>query len=119
MPVSKKVSRSTKRMKEFWSNRKKLNKYVVAAILEPQHDNRPFVKILIIGKEIVSLLDSGANKSCIGGELSQTFLKSPESYGVSKFVGNVRTADGKRQQVVGSITQPVRFNEKHLAMEFL
>ncbi|XP_037815734.1 uncharacterized protein LOC119606371 [Lucilia sericata] len=63
--------RSSMRIRNFWIRRKQLKKFVVSSIVNNGTDTRPFVNLCILNKTFLSLLDSGANKSCIAGSLCQ------------------------------------------------
>lgn len=111
-------SRSACRMNSYWQRLKGFRKYVVSSVVYKGSDIRPYANLQILEKSYLSLLDSGANKSCVGGIFAQQIL-SDSSLKFKKFFGNVRTADGKSQQVVGSISLMVTYNNKTLSIDFL
>lgn len=80
-------------------------------------DNRPYVNVTVFGKTYLSLLDSGASISCFGDSLAEEIMA--ESKSVSKFKRSVKTADGQRQIVAGSITAEIAFGDKTDTMKFL
>lgn len=105
-------------MKTYWRRKRNLKNYVIASIFQNENDTRPYINLNVFNKLIMSLLDSGANKSCIGGELAHEVF-SDSSLGVMKYRGNVKTADGHRQQVVGSINLAITYNGQTKDLEFL
>lgn len=110
--------RSAKRMHDYWQRHKFLKRYVISPIVYDASDIRPYANIEIFGKNYLGLLDSGANKSCIGSELARSILDN--EVGVyKKCRGSVKTADGKRQMVAGIITMSITFNNQQKEMEFL
>lgn len=73
-------------------------------------DNRPYIKVRLIDRDIVGLLDSGANASVVGSEglkiISLCGIRITQS-----FSRHVITADGTRQNVVGVVDLPIFVNE--------
>lgn len=69
-------------------------------------DNRPYIRVSILGKEIVALLDSGATHSIIGSQgmfiLRWFCLKLSKSSDPS-----ILTADGAAQTITGSLSLPI------------
>ncbi|XP_075163115.1 uncharacterized protein LOC142235742 [Haematobia irritans] len=108
--------RSSLRIRKYYQKLFKYKKCVIANIEERDFDDRPYIKIRIEDEDFISLLDSGANRSVIGGELAISIQRKSEFV---KCIGNVRTADGSRQTVVGSIQIEVKFREKNRMCEFL
>lgn len=64
----------------------------------------------------MALLDSGANKSIIGGTIGS---KVQNFHGFRRCVGSVRTADGQKQDVIGTATVEVVFQGQSRMFEFL
>lgn len=95
-----------------------MKNFVIASIIQTGDDSRHRVNVSVLNKTILSLLDSGANKSCIGGKLAEENLTEPGIRVVS-YTGNVSTADGQKQQVVGSVRLNVVYNEQSREVEFL
>lgn len=115
-PVYKIPSRNTLRMRNFWKQIKSFNKIVLSAVVHKGSDIRPYANIILFNKTYLCLLDSGANKSCIGGSLAQEVVQNSL---FRKFYGNVKTADGQQQQVVGSLKIPVQFEDQRLLIDFI
>ncbi|KAH8273751.1 hypothetical protein KR018_007136, partial [Drosophila ironensis] len=69
------------------------------------------------GKEFLALLDSGANKSVIGGGLAQQVLSQNNFPNNAK--GAVQTADGQSQAVAGLIKIPLTYNSTSAEFPFL
>ncbi|XP_065361991.1 uncharacterized protein LOC135955566 [Calliphora vicina] len=108
-PISKKRLRSKLRIRSYWGRRKQLKNVIISSIVNTEGDSRPYVKVIIMSRTILALLDSGANRSCIGGSLAEEIL-SDTTFSVDRFKGKVRTADGQNQQVVGSISLDIKYN---------
>ena len=108
--------RSAARIREFWSRRKTFNKITISAIERNGFDSRPRARLTIFGKVVVALLDSGATDSCIGGDLARDIVAQRK---FRKCFTTVRTADGMRQQVVGSISIFISFNGHEHSMSFV
>lgn len=90
---------------------------MISAIVHKMHDIRPFTNVNMLGESILALLDSGANKSVIGGSLAlKIVLNNPDFH---KLNSSVRTADGQRQTVAGTITVSLTYNSKQSDFEFL
>lgn len=110
-------SRSSRRMREFWIRKRSLSRFVVSSITNKENDIRPFTQIEFWGQHYLALLDSGANKSVIGGNLAQRVLK--DNLVSRRMCGVVRTADGQIQSVAGSIIMPLTYNSIKGEFEFL
>lgn len=74
---------------------------------EMEGDNRPYAEICIVDKTCRALLDSGASLSCIGGDSYKYFLDLGSN--LVKVDFNVSTADGTKQNVLGTVTLPVTY----------
>lgn len=72
-------------------------------------DNRPYVSVKLIDRDILALLDSGANASIVGSKglkiISLCNIQVKQS--TSK---HVTTADGTRQDVIGVVDLPIFVN---------
>lgn len=76
--------------------------------LHPQGDNRPFVRIELLGINLIALLDSGANRNILGKGSESLIKKLNLSYSPSDLT--LITAEGHPVQVSGEIEVPVLFN---------
>lgn len=73
-------------------------------------DNRPFINIKVLDKNLCALLDSGANLSVLGGKYSN--LLEIFNLKVDKCSENsVVTADGRSQRVVGCVYLPIKVDD--------
>ncbi|OIC11714.1 hypothetical protein A7M48_20240 [Acinetobacter baumannii] len=88
----------------IWIRKRSFNRFTISSIVQNKNDIRPFTHIDIFGQSHLALLDSGANKSVIGGELAQQLISSKP---FNKFKSVVRTADGQTQNVAGTIQIPL------------
>lgn len=83
---------------------------VEPVFVNKKFDNRPYVRVKLMDRSIVALLDSGANASIVGSEglkiISLCNVRVKRS--VSKYV---TTADGTRQNVVGVADLPIFVND--------
>jgi len=86
-----------------------INRCIISSIIHKKNNIRPSTMIEIFGHEYSALLDSGANKSVIGGKLAQQII-SNKLY--NKFKSVVRTADGQTQSVAGTISISLTYNSK-------
>jgi transposase InsO family protein len=77
-------------------------------IIVVKDDDRPFVKVQILDKDVIGLLDSGANISLLGKD-SGTIIKA-SGIKVDPFPAMVQTADGKRHETKGVISLPIKYN---------
>lgn len=111
-----KHSKSTLRVRNYWRKVKSYKKYIVSAILQKDFDIRPYTNIRFGNRTHVALLDSGANKSVIGGQLAKEILNY-ECF--RKYLGRVKTADGKVQNVSGSVVLDIEFQNITKPFEFL
>ena len=115
-PKNKKKLRSRNRIKLFWKNIKNLKSAVISSIFRGEIDKRPHTLLEIFGQQYTALLDSGATTSVIGGSLVETASKSSL---FKKLFGNVNTADGHKQSVLGSIKLKIAFNNRNKPFVFL
>ncbi|KAH8323657.1 hypothetical protein KR074_004329, partial [Drosophila pseudoananassae] len=104
-------SRSAERIQNYLRNIRKLKKVVISSLLHKHNDIRPFSQIQILGQPYLALLDSGANKSVIGGALAKRILAEKNNFKSRK--GMVKTADGQMQNIARVITVSLTFNTRH------
>lgn len=104
-----KSTRSATRMQNFWKRLKSLRRYTVASIVTKDSDTRPYIPLNIEGKLHFALLDSGANKSVIGGQLAED-IQTWSAF--RKCHGNVKTADGQRQNISGIAEVELHFQNQ-------
>ena len=78
-------------------------------IIKMNSDNRPYVKVVIGGREVTALLDSGANISVLGQDSEDLIKENGLKTRVDASI--IKTADGKKHNSVGSIDIPITYNE--------
>ncbi|XP_059221616.1 uncharacterized protein LOC131996179 [Stomoxys calcitrans] len=110
------TKRNAIRMRTFWKSLKKLRQYVISSIVTLQADTRPYLPLTVCGQLYFALLDSGANKSVIGGSLVE---KVRTLQGFKKYRGVVRTADGQGQEIVGIVNLEFYHQGEMCVFEFL
>lgn len=81
------------------------------------HDNRPYVRVKLAGKEMLGLLDSGACISLIGGE-SELYI-DPKHRAKANRTRKVKTADGTSHEVEAIVNLPVTYNNMRRKIELL
>jgi len=117
-PVSKRLIRSTKRLNTYWHNVKAIHKKVantVASIQTKPNDLRPYAKVKIFEKQMLGLLDSGAQISCIGGSLAKSLHQRRQ---IKSHKSTIKTADGQLQVVFGKVTTPIEYKQETKNIEF-
>lgn len=103
-------------MRNFWNKLKVFRKYVVSAITNKDNDTRPYIHLTVDGKLHFALMDSGANKSVIGGQFAEEIQRNDN---FTSCKGSVKTADGERQKIAGTIALKFLFQGKLCEFEFL
>lgn len=88
----------------------------MSSIILKESDSRPYLNLIVNGVRYFALLDSGANKSVIGGKLAAEVQNLSD---FRKIVANVRTADGQIQKVIGTVTLNITFQGQSKWYEFL
>lgn len=108
--------RSSNRIRQHYARLRSLRSCRISPIISQELDSRPFVYLKIRGDNYLALLDSGANRSIIGGNLGS---KIQNFSGFQRCVGNVRTADGQKQNVLGTVRVEVEFQGQYRLFVFL
>ncbi|KAH8274495.1 hypothetical protein KR026_010750, partial [Drosophila bipectinata] len=90
-----------------WNCRKEGHRY--QDCLSEKHP-RPFLPIRLFDRTVYGLLDSGASKSCIGGDLAEEVMSNNTSY--KPINVKAKTADGRSQQVIGKMKIDSRSSER-------
>jgi len=101
-------NRSSKRMNGFWRTlklKRKNFRKTIEAIAFKKKDCRPYAEVQIEGENVLGLLDSGAQVSCLGSSMATKFMDDSSK----SFKAIVTTADGKAQHVVTTKKLSVRF----------
>jgi transposase InsO family protein len=86
-------------------------------IVDLDKENRPFIKVELLGYSIIGLLDSGATCTILGRE-SEKLIKSL-GLEMSNETVKVSTADGTNHTVKGSVNMPYLFNKKTIVIPTL
>lgn len=115
--TAKRSKRSTIRLRNYYKNRKLSSKLIISSIIQGQKDKRYYAKVSFLNLTEFGLLDSGANVSCIGAELSSMdFTKFPSFTPMKSYV---RTADGTMQKTKGILKVDVTFRGQSQPITFL
>lgn len=87
------------------------NEYNINEIfIEVSGDARPFVKVSILGKELIGLLDSGAQRTVLGvGSMKIVRELKLKIYPSNT---NIKTASGALVEIKGYVNLPVTFNNE-------
>lgn len=110
LSLRKRPNRSTRRIREYFKNRKYLSKFTISTITESAGDERFYAKVSFLKYQELGLLDSGANVSCIGSDLAlKDFSEFREFHQLKSCV---RTADGKHQKVLGYLDVDITFKNQ-------
>ena len=96
-------SRNRNRCKLYWRSVKAVN-----SIRYKKQDSRPYAEVEVLNRVVLGLLDTGAAISCLGGSLAKEIIKKKIPF--KKVFGNASTADGQKQEILGRITVPVKYN---------
>lgn len=102
--------RNTARIKSFWGKIKKNRKALLAslnAIDKASDDLRPYVKLNILGMDLVGLVDTGASITCISGSAARTFLNKEIAYKTLNEL--ITTAGGSMYKIIGFVNAYVEF----------
>lgn len=105
--TSKRPKRSTIRLRIYYKNRKMSSKFIISSIIHSQHDKRYYGKVEFLNFIEYGLLDSGANVSCIGADLSNIDFNKLQNF--TPMRSYVKTADGTRQKTTGVLNVDVIF----------
>lgn len=104
-------------MREFWRRIRGQQRYTISSIVHRSGDIRPFTQVNVFSEDYMALLDSGANKSVMGGKLAQKVVDEGLVSGKTK--GVVHTADGQTQSIAGLISVSLTYNSLSTDFEFL
>lgn len=66
--------RSSARIRNFYKRLKSLKSVTISPIISPDDDSRPYINLKIGSDRHLALLDSGANRSVIGGALTSEVM---------------------------------------------
>ncbi|KAH8361962.1 hypothetical protein KR084_010681, partial [Drosophila pseudotakahashii] len=101
-------SRAAIRLRTFWKSKRRYHSYTISSITRTATDIRPFANIILFDQPYLALLDSGANKSVVGGSLAKSIVSGKHKF--TRTRGNVRTADGTKQTILGTILVQMTYN---------
>lgn len=88
---------------------------MVSSLVSKVNNNSPYILLNLLNKNCFALLDSGANISVIGGNLCSDIF---ESKNYIRGIGNVKTANGKRQHVLGTTLLDINYKGDTKSIEF-
>jgi hypothetical protein len=103
-------TRSSKRYSNYWKNFNYYKTHTLASIQNVNNDPRLFGEVELFGGTWMGLLDSGASISCISGILAAQLIEGKIIAKINKVASVIKTADGKPQKIIGSVTTEVKFN---------
>lgn len=113
----KQPKRSTRRLRNYFKNRKISSRFTISSIIHSQNDKRYYAKVSFLNFIEYGLLDSGANVSCIGANLSNfDFTQFPN---FTPLKSHIKTADGNRHKSIGVLNVDVTFREQTHKLKFL
>lgn len=82
------------------------------------HDNRLWVTVRILGKEMQALIDTGASTSFVSSEVAN-YYRQREKCSTSKVRTNIRLADGSIVKSNQGIHMPMTINNQEHKLKFL
>lgn len=82
---------------------------VSPVFVEKPFDNRPYIPVILFDEEVIALIDSGANNTCLGS-LALNLLEKYKIKLDKRKNKIVRTADGKAQNITGVCQLPLCIN---------
>lgn len=119
--VSYNVNNSkSKRSRKFWKNYRKFKHDCVSTVVNDipdKFDPRPFAEIIICGKSVRGLLDSGATSSILGKDAINFLVAC--GLKINKASCVVSTADGTPNSVLGHVDINVKYNGVEKVVNFL
>lgn len=113
----KRSKRSTIRLRRYYRQRKICSKYLISSIVNDPQDQRLYAKVSFLNFVERGLLDTGANVSCLGGDLALYDFSSYKEF--HDFKSCVKTADGKRQKVRGYLDVEIKFRNRYQHLRIL
>lgn len=81
-------------------------------------DDRPYIDVQIYGHSFLALLDTGASISTIGKDMENFIISLDPTLLDQSVKFRVSVADGTPQEVVGSATLPVHFENQIKSLQF-
>lgn len=103
----KKTTRSSSRMREFWGKVRNFKRKCICSVLDRPSDVRPYAEVILFGKKLLGLLDTGASLSCIGSDVAKIFLESGQTF--KKLNTSIKTADGTCQKIWRVSLRPILY----------
>lgn len=111
------IPKKVKIARERFAKRKEFRKAIESTCLEKQSDIRPYGSVEIFGKNIVGLIDTGANVSVLGKNAVE-FLNETGTE-IKSYNASVRTADGSSQSIIGRVRALVKFKDSEQPLDIL
>lgn len=90
-----------------YKKRRLERKIIASTLLEKQEDIRPYASIILLGKSLKGLLDSGASISVLGNSSMELLKECKGDY--LPYNSNVKVASGESQKIIGKILCPVTY----------
>lgn len=109
-------SRSSNRARKYWNEIKLKKNNTISSLTTLHSDVRPYANISLLNRSFGGLLDSGATSSCVGNKLAIEIANCENM--MKKLNCNLRTAEGRRQRVMGMVKLDVTFNGVTKMVEF-
>ncbi|KAK9731640.1 hypothetical protein QE152_g13443 [Popillia japonica] len=104
---------------QFYLNNLNKNKDVISPMfVNVPQDSRPYIRLRILGREVVALLDSGASQSILGRD-GIRMIKDLKLTLNKVCHRQVTTADGKLQPILGSCDIPIQISGVCRIVNFL
>lgn len=94
-------------VKDFMKN--KILPQTAPVFIEKSFDNRPYISVTLFDENVIALIDSGANLTCLGS-LALNLLKRHKILLDKSKRRIVTTADGKAQKITGVCQLPLCIN---------
>lgn len=112
-PISRRIVKARKRFRD----RKMLRNKLVASINNLEsHDNRIFAEVLISGKSVKGLLDTGASVCLLGKGCRE--LVQELGLDVQKHFSALKTAGGEHFNILGKVVVPVKYKDIEKCVTF-
>lgn len=106
-----KPKRSTLRIRAYYKLRRRGRKLLISAIISSNTDNRFYARVSFLNFTEYGLIDTGANISCLGGDLAQKDFSCFPNFTKCRYF--VKTADGQIQNVIGWVAVDIEFKNRN------
>lgn len=96
----------------------KIRQHLDVVFAQVTGDERPYLRVQIFDRELIGLLDSGASRTILGGPGWRIVEKMQLRMKSSTF-DKVTVANGEKAHVLGTVSLPVRLEEKIFVIDML